>query len=187
MRTSNLASLLLGAATLFATQAHAEGWVIGPAFEEGWKPEFTVAAMGGVLTPNNGDLDTAAYKGIEVSLNCPWFQPPQGTIRQQFWIGRYKDSGVKLTSYEVNPRWFNELGNGWSLGVGPGFGYIEADAGGDETGMWSLQLGGDLHYRSGPLFFGIGARYQFTDDKEIYPGEDGADNWVAVAKIGINF
>ena len=178
----------LGLSTIFAGTAHAAGWVVGPAFKDGWKANFTVAAIGGLLDPDTEMSDSAAYGGVEVSLDCPWFQPPTGTIRQQFWIGRYEDNGVTLTSFEVNPRYFIDLDGGWSVGFGPGFGYVEAETPYDDSvGMGSLQAGGDLHYRSGALFFGVGARYMFTENKNISANEKGADNWAAVAKVGFNF
>jgi len=181
--------IALGIGALAAPSAQANEWVLGPAFKEGWKPQFTVAAMGGVLNPDEDKLsDGDAYYGVEISLNCPWFAPPTGSIRQQFWIGRYDENDVTFTSFEVNPRYFIDLSPNWSLGAGPGFGYLKADTPfRDGVDMFTLQLGADLSYRIGPLFLGVGARYQFTDDKEIAPGVDGADNWVAVGKIGVNF
>ncbi len=166
--------------------ALADGWVMGPAFKDGWKPEFTLAAVGGVMDVDKTDND--AYWGAEFSLNCPWFQPPKGVIRQQFNIGRYDNDGLKLTSFEMNPNYFMTLAPNWALGIGPGIGYAKADVqGGDDEGLWSIQASVNLNYRNGPLFAGLGARYQDTQDKKLAPGVEGADNWLVSAKVGINF
>ena len=84
--------------------ALADGWTLGPAFKDGWKPEFTLAAVVGSMDVKN--IGTAEYQGAELSLNCPWFQPPTGTIRQQFNIGTYENGSASLTSFEMNPNYF---------------------------------------------------------------------------------
>lgn len=183
---NKLAALALFSSLAVSGSALADGWVWGPAFKDGWKPEFTLAAVGGIMDVDDTDDDT--YWGAEFSLNCPWFQPPKGTIRQQFNIGRYDNDGLELTSLEMNPNYFFNLAPNWTLGIGPGVGYVWADAdGGDSEGLWSIQASVNLHYRNGPLFAGVGARYQDTQDKDLAPGVEGADNWLVTAKLGINF
>lgn len=164
----------------------ADGWILAPAFKDGWDPEFTVAAVGGSM--DTDDTGSGFYKGVEFSLNCPWFQPPKGKIRQQFNIGRYDNDGLEMTSFEMNPNYFFTLSPNWSLGVGPGVGYARASYNNGSTeGLWSIQASVNLNYRNGPLFAGVGARYQDTRDKQLAPGVEGADNWLLSAKIGFNF
>jgi hypothetical protein len=128
------------------------------------------------------------YAGVEFSLNCPWFQPPKGVIRQQFNIGTYDDNGLEITSYEMNPNYFMTLSPNLTLGIGPGIGYARASyKDGPTEGLWSVQASANLNYRSGPLFLGAGARYQDTQDDTLAPGVKGADNWLINAKAGINF
>lgn len=183
---NKLSTLVLFSSLALSGNALAEGWVWGPAFKEGWKPEFTLAAVGGMMNADN--TDSGFYKGVEFSLNCPWFQPPKGAIRQQFNIGRYNHDGLEMTSYEMNPNYFMDLAPNWTLGVGPGIGYASASYGnGDTEGLWSIQASANLNYRNGHLFAGLGARYQDTQDHQLAPGIDGADNWLISAKIGYNF
>jgi hypothetical protein len=166
--------------------ALAEGWVVGPAFKDGWDPEFTLAAVGGSMDPDHVSSDL--YKGVEFSLNCPWFQPPTGTIRQQFNIGTFDDNGLEITSFEMNPNYFMTLTPNLTLGVGPGIGYVRASINNGPTeGLWSIQASANLNYRSGPLFMGAGVRYQNTEDDALAAGVNGADNWLVNAKIGFNF
>ena len=65
-------------ATLFATPAMAEeesGWVFGPAFKEGWEADFTLALTANYIDPDISNVDGDGGVGMQVSLNCPWFQP----------------------------------------------------------------------------------------------------------------
>lgn len=166
----------------------ASEWVLGPAFKPGWQPNFTLAGMGGYLKPEENVGKGATYAGLELSLDCPWFQPPSGTIRQQFWYGRYDKDGTELQSFEINPRYFVDVAPNLSVGIGPGFGYVKADTPfARGVDMASLQFGGDIHYRAGILMIGMGARYQVTTNKTLGPDQEGADNWVVTAKVGINF
>lgn len=165
--------------------AMADGWTLGPAFKDGWKPDFTLAAVIGSMDADNAS--SGAYKGAEFSLNCPWFQPPTGTIRQQFNIGSYQNGNMSLTSFEMNPNYFISVAPGWTVGAGPGIGYVHAYVGDHSAALASFQVSANLNYRSGHFFFGAGARYQDTRNKEIAPGINGADNWLVSAKAGINF
>jgi len=165
--------------------AMADGWTLGPAFKDGWKPDFTMAAVIGSMDADHAS--SGAYKGAEFSLNCPWFQPPTGTIRQQFNIGSYQNGNMSLTSFEINPNYFISVAPGWTVGAGPGIGYVHAYVGDHAAALASFQVSANLNYRNGPFFFGAGARYQDTRNKEIAPGINGADNWLVSAKVGINF
>lgn len=181
-----LSTLSLLSAVALSGSALAEGWVMGPAFKDGWNPEFTLAAVGGSMDVDHAGSDL--YTGLELSLNCPWFQPPTGAIRQQFNIGTYDNNGIEITSFEMNPNYFMTLAPNLTLGVGPGVGYVRAsDMNGPTEGLWSVQASANLNYRNGPLFLGAGARYQDTRDKTLSPGVSGADNWLVSAKVGINF
>ena len=179
-----LASLV--AAPVFAEEE--SGWVFGPAFKEGWNADFTLALAANYIDPDISGVDGDSSLGLQVSLNCPWFQPPSGLIRQQFNLNQFDKEGIKLTTFEINPRYFVEMSPSVMLGVGPGFGYMWTDADvGEAENMWTLQLGGDLEYRQGALFLGAGARYMFTQDKNIGLNNDGADNWLVQLKAGVNF
>jgi hypothetical protein len=183
---TKLSAVTLLAAVAFSGSAMAEGWVMGPVFKDGWDPEFTLAAVGGSMDVDHASSDP--YTGVEFSLNCPWFQPPKGAIRQQFNIGTFDDGRMDVTSYEMNPNYFMTIAPGLTFGIGPGVGYARASyLNGRTEGLWSVQASANLNYRSGALFMGAGARYQDTRDKTLAAGIRGADNWLVSAKIGVNF
>jgi len=176
----------MASATVFAEQG--KGWTLGPAFEDGWDPEFTVAATANHMDTDITGVDSDTSAGLQISLNCPWFQPPSGLIRQQFNINKFDKDGIELTTFELNPRYYVNMSPALMVGFGPGFGYMWADAdAGEDNNMWTLQLGGDVEYRQGALFLGAGARYQFTQDEELGIDNKGADNWLVQLKVGVNF
>lgn len=190
MKTRALAT---AGAVLILSQAGAgfageSGWVLGPAFKPGWDPAFTLAATAGYLDPDvHGASGDAAY-GLQFSLNCPWFQPPAGVIRQQFNFNYFDEGDLEMKTLEMNPRYFMALSHGLTIGVGPSIGYVWADAdAGKSPGMWAGGLGADLDYRVGSLFFGIGTRYQWTQNKTVGFDKGGADNLLITVKVGVNF
>lgn len=171
-----------------AGQAVAGEWRMMPFKDAEWSPDFTVALTYGVLDPDTNIADSDGALGLQVSLNCPWFSPPSGIIRQQFNLNRFDDHGLELTTFEINPRYYIGDGN-LRFGFGPGFGYMWADPplGGNE-GLWTLQLGADIEYRTGALFLGLGTRYQFTENERVgFSRDSGMDNWLTTAKVGMNF
>ena len=165
--------------------ALADGWTMFPVKNDGWKPEMTLAVVAGSMDVK--DIGTAEYQGAELSLNCPWFQPPTGTIRQQFNICAYESGNASLTSFEMNPHYYVSVAPGLTIGAGPGIGYVHGYIGDKEADMSSIQVSAAVNYRKGHFFAGAGARYQDTLDKEIVPGVKGMDNWLVTAKVGINF
>jgi opacity protein-like surface antigen len=189
VQTKMLALACLGCIGLSAAPAQAEsGWVLGPAFKPGWKPAFTLAVTGSYLDPDLKHVDGDSVYGLQLSLNCPWFQPPSGVIRQQFNVNRFENNGITLTTYEINPRYYISLNRNWMVGFGPGFGYAEADVDvGKDANLWTLQLGADLEYRRDAFYFGAGVRYQNTENETIGLNDNDADNWLTSLKIGFNF
>ena len=163
-------------------------WVMGPAFKPEWKPHFTIAATAGYLDPDINGVSGSSSPGIQLSLNCPWFSPPTGAIRQQFNYNTFNNDGQKLKSLEMNPRYFIPASPSILVGFGPGLGYLwtESDLGKDKN-VWALQLGADIEYRYKRLYLGLGTRYQWTQDKEIGVANKGANNLLTTAKLGFNF
>lgn len=179
-----LSLVLFGATGAMA----AEGWKMFPFRDAEWSPDFTLALSYGVMDPdtNLGDSDPAV--GVQFSLNCPWFTPPQGMIRQQFNYNRFDEGLLEISTLEMNPRYYFGEGN-LTFGVGPGVGYVWVDRDGFGTeGLWAFQLGADLEYRQDRLFLGLSSRYQFTEGKTIgTSNERGMDNWLTTVKVGVNF
>ena len=160
--------------------AQADEWKMMPFKEDGWSPDFTLAvAAGHMATDIDGVDDDAAY-GIQLSLNCPWFSPPFGNIRQQFNYNVFDNDGVKVSTIELNPRWYEVDGN-LSYGIGPGIGYVQVEPdNGNDHDEWAVQLGADIEYRQGSMFYGFGSRYQRVNDSA-------ADNLLTQFKVGVNF
>jgi len=166
----------------------AEGWQTFPFMDAEWSPDFTLALSYGIMAPDTNPDNSDPALGLQFSLNCPWFTPPQGMIRQQFNYNRFDEGLLEIATLEMNPRYYFGNGN-LTFGVGPGVGYVWVDRDGfGSEGLWAFQLGADLEYRQGRLFLGLGSRYQFTQDKMIGTSNDsGMDNWLTTAKVGVNF
>jgi len=166
----------------------AEGWKFLPFNDAEWSPEFTLAFSYGRMNLDTdlGSSDPAL--GLQFSLNCPWFTPPQGMIRQQFNYNRFDEGQLEIATLEMNPRYYLGDGN-FTFGVGPGIGYVWVDQDGvDSEGLWAFQLGADIEYRKNHLFLGVGSRYQITQNDKIGTSNDnGMDNWLTTVKAGVNF
>ena len=180
-------TLVLGLGLFAATSASFAGddWKFLPVRDADYKPDLTVSVMGGALDPQHGSR--GSYIGGELAFNCLALQPPKGVLRSKVSLGSYDHGGMKITSFEINPRWTTQLSQDLSVGVGPGIGLVKAEMAGTSKDMAALQLGADLDYRVGALNLGLGARWQATQNKEIAPGKNGADNFLIQAKVGINF
>jgi hypothetical protein len=178
--------LLLGLLAV-SSSAFAGDWKLLPVRDADFKPEVTVSAVAGSLDPQHGGTGTGTYSGIELALNCLLLQPPSGVMRTHISLGQFDHDGLKLTDFEINPRWTVKLNQDLSFGVGPGIGLVKAEIAGQSATLFALQLGADLDYRMGPLNLGLGARWQATEGKEILRGRSGADNALLQARIGFNF
>jgi hypothetical protein len=177
-------SLLLGLLAV-SSSAFAGDWKLLPVRDADFKPEVTVFAAAGSLDPQHSGSGT--YSGIEVALNCLLLQPLSGVMRTHISLGQFDHDGLKLTDFEINPRWTVKLNKDLSFGVGPGIGFVNAEIAGHSSALFALQLGVDLDYRMGALNLGLGARWQATEGKEIVSGRSGADNALIQARIGFNF
>lgn len=178
-------SILLGLGLLASATATAGEWKVLPVTDADYKPEVTLSLVGGDMKPAHSA--SGGYAGVELALNCLALQPPVGIIRSKLSYGSFNKNGMKISTFEVNPRWTTHLSDDLTFGIGPGIGYVTADIGGRTTGMTALQVGVDLDYRIGALNLGLGARWQGTQNKLITPALRGADNTLIQAKLGINF
>ncbi|KPV40357.1 hypothetical protein AN478_08920 [Thiohalorhabdus denitrificans] len=168
--------------------AQADGWSFLPATQAGYQADAALAVLGGLQDPDVGNVDSDTAYGVEFSLSCPTLTPPRGEIRQQISLTRFDNDGLELTSFELNPHYLVDLGSNLSFGVGPGLGYVAADAeGGDSDGVFALQAGASLHYHRGPLFLGAEARYQWTQEADLGAAETDVDNSRFLAKAGVRF
>jgi hypothetical protein len=176
-------SLALAAAPVLAGDG---SWKSMPVLDSSYKPDFTLSALVGSMDPKHAGADS--FVGGELAFNCLLLQPPTGTIRTKVSVGSFSNDGLKLTSYELNPRWMFSVDKNLSVGFGPGIGYVDAKKNGNSKGMWAGQLGADLDYRiGGHIDVGLAARWQATQSSTITPGVKGADNSLIQAKIGYAF
>ncbi len=180
------AKTLLGMSIVtFSMSSFGGDWKFFPVRDANFKPDMTLSLVSGNMNPSH--IASGSYTGVELALNCLAMQPPSGVIRTKISLGTYDHNRMKLTSFEVNPRWTTNLSPDLTIGVGPGIGYVKADTLGRTTSMAALQIGADLDYRFGALNLGLGVRWQDTRNKAITTGVDGVDNTLIQAKIGVNF
>lgn len=183
-RTTLSIAMGLGLITLTAS-AFSGDWTFMPIRDAAYKADTTLSLAGGTLSGT--PAGSGSYTGVELAFNCLALQPPSGVIRSKVSYGEFNHNGLKLSSFEVNPRWTTKLSDNLSFGIGPGIGYVQAKSLGVSTGMGAVQIGADLDYRVGALNLGLGARWQNTGNKYIAPGINGANNSLVQAKLGINF
>lgn len=168
-----------------AMPAQAQDWQFFPAAGSDYQAAPTFALTAG--TQDYVDVDSGGVYGMELGLACPTLKPPQGQIRQQISLTRYDEDGVETTSLEVNPHYLVNLGGNWAIGLGPGLGYVQADTPAGDDSVFALQAGTSLHYRSGPLFLGAEARYQWTQSADLGGGSADMDNIRLQGKVGAAF
>ena len=187
MKTTTAIAGCMLATGLGLSSVQAAEWQTLPYKDPSWSPEFTLALTVGSMDPDVPGVDSDTATGMQLSLNCPWFAPPKGKIRQQFNYNRYDDQGLELTTLEMNPRYYMGEGD-LTFGVGPGIGYVWAEAPGVDESVWAFQLGADVEYRRGALYLGAGTRYQLTQEENLGGAvEEDVDNWLTTVKLGVNF
>ena len=179
--------------TLFSGTALAEdekGWTILPYQNSDFDPHFTVGIATGTMKPSESDTSSGGFNGLVLSLNCPWFQPPTGTIRQVFNYNVYDEDNVKIKTFEMNPRYFIPVSPSVQIGFGPGVGYVTvAPDNSAESHVLSFQVGADLDYRNKNLFAGVSARYMMTQEDKFggSTNESDVDNLAIQLRVGYNF
>jgi len=160
------------------------GAVILPLTESSYQPHFTLSAIGGVLTPDDGDIDSGSVTGVELSLDCPLFQPPMGVIRQQVSYTTYSKNDLTVSSFELNPHFLVEITKDLLVGGGPGFGFVTTDPEkGDSENYLAFQMGLNVQYKAGPLLLGSEFRKQWTQKKD----DSDFNNNRLLVKVGYNF
>ena len=179
--------------TLFSGTALAEddkGWTVLPYQNSDFDPHFTVGLATGIMKPDEDGASSGAINGLVLSLNCPWFQPPTGTIRQVFNYNIYEEDNVAINTFEMNPRYFIPISPSLQAGFGPGVGYvtIEPEVGAIAHAL-SFQVGADLDYRNKNLFAGLSARYMMTQDAKFGGStiESDVNNLAVQMRVGYNF
>ena len=170
-------SLLLAVAgSIFTTSASAEIIKMWPYKDADWDPEFNLSVTAGQFDPKPSGMDSESSVGLQLALNCPWFGPPLGALRQQFNLNMVDGDGYDVTTFEINPRWYAVDGN-LRYGAGPGFGYmwLDTDAGADDT-SFTLQVSAAVEYYMDNIVIGAATRYQHTMNDDMVGSGDGLNN-----------
>lgn len=166
-------------------------WVFFPAFtEDTWNADLAVSATAGYMDIASDVGSGGPTLGLQLAFNCPVFTVPgDDVVLQQIDLNFYSNNDLKLTTLEINPRYFWNVSDGMRVGIGPGLGYMWTDIKeGKDPNLWSAQLGFDIEYRRDSLYASFGSRYQWTQRKTIgYEKNENIDNLLTTVKIGYNF
>ncbi|MDT8448060.1 MAG: hypothetical protein RRB13_14300 [bacterium] len=153
---------ILAATGAFA-ETSASGNQLFPVVDSSYQANPVLSLVGGSMNPKEGDGGSVV--GVELSLDCPLFQPSKGQVRQQVSYTTYDKNNVKITNIELNPHWMTELSDGFFAGFGPGLGLVQTSVtGGNSNSYLALAVGGSASYRSGPIQAGLEYREQFTQE-----------------------
>ena len=186
MKMTFKATLLAAALATASLTAAAQGAQFAPLLTDpNFKLEPSLALVAGSLKPQDGSSDL--YAGVELNFNCGLFQTADKRMRTHLLVGSYDKGGVELTTVELSPRYTMPMGNGFSVGIGPGIAYVSADAANQESSHFAWMVAGGMNYRSGAYYAGVDLRYQDTHEKRVAGVDRDTDNWLLAAKVGINF
>lgn len=184
---------LAGSALLSSSLYSADEFQALPIFtNDNYKTNIEVALVSGYMGFSNSAIDGGMMYGLEVSLDCPVFTlPGNNLLRQQISVNRYSESGLDITTIEVNPYYFIDLSDKLVFGFGPGIGGAFVDAsGGKETWLFTYQAGAGLkYYITEDILLGADVRWQGSVEKD-YLGtgnQENLNNTRAMAKIGYRF
>jgi len=158
MRTQFLATLV--GLLLLVSPAFGEtmesGNVILPVLESSYTPNPVVSLMGGSYA---NDGSSASAVGVELSLDCPLYQPARGNVRQQISYMNVALTGADVTLIELNPHWMSTMGQFLSVGFGPGLGIAQTSVtGGASSSKFSVGFGVSASYKMDSLQ--LGAEYR---------------------------
>ena len=172
---------LLAAAVLAAPAAQAaEGLSFLPITKPGFQFAPTVA-----LTINSNDSSqggTADAWGLDVNFNCGLIQTADRRMRTHLNISQSDSHGVKVTGYELSPRYTVPFGDGMSAGVGPSLAMFTVD-GGSSTTLYGVGLAAGVNYRQGKFYAGADLRIHSTGSN----GGVDYDPTTLGLKVGMNF
>ncbi|MDX2469551.1 MAG: hypothetical protein QNL04_03125 [SAR324 cluster bacterium] len=170
------ASFLIALSPVYA-ETEVEGNVAFPVIESSYSPNFAPSLVGGSITPTEGD--SYSLVGVEISLDCPLFQPSGGNVRQQFSYAVFSKDDVSGTLIEINPHWMNNLSENVTIGFGPGLGLATVEAtDGESTSYFEVGAGVSLSVKAGSILFG-------ADWRQMSAGD--FDNSRGIVKAGYSF
>ena len=182
---------------LFTLSASAEtgksGFVFFPMTDSSFKPHFTVALMGSSISPTSSDAtqtSSSSASGVEISLDCPWFQLGKNPLRQQISIQTYANELENLTSVEFNPHYYLvNIDKKYLVGFGPGFGWLQSSATNSITNettsntFFTVQYGLSVDINLGNIHLGLESRELIS---QVKAGKY-LENSRNALKLGFNF
>jgi hypothetical protein len=173
-------SLLAGASLAQA----ADGWQFLPIVNDpGYKAQPTLALSVDRVNPKNDGVPSDTATGLEFNFNCGLVQSPDKRIRTAVKFSRSSQNDLKVTSFELSPRYMVPVGNGVTLGAGPSLTSVRLSEAGDGRTLWGAGLAASAEWRSGAMFLGADLRWHDLRKK------DGVeyDNTAIGLRVGVNF
>jgi hypothetical protein len=155
-----------------------------PVLEPDFNLGLTLSLKTGIMNLSNFNSGTQFISGAEAAFNCLMFKPANENIRAQFSYNRYEDDKFTIHTIELNPYYMFDVTDNFSIGGGPGIGYIIP--GSDMDNAWSLQAGFGASYNLGLITLGVDARYQWQISDNNKLAFNDLDNFRTNLKIGIN-
>jgi hypothetical protein len=152
--------------------------VLDPSFDA--EPTFFVKS--GIMNVSGSSASGTAV-GAELAFNCLFFEPAVGKIRPAFSFNSYSDDVFTLSTIELNPSYVYYVTQNFSVGVGPGLGYMISSKG-PAANTWTVQAGVGIGYDLGIVSMGLEARYQWQDNED--DGVVNLNNSRVNFKIGVN-
>jgi len=177
-----IAALSLLAAVLAAPAAQAaEGLTFLPITKPGFQFAPTVALTINSTDPAHGP--SADAWGVDVNFNCGLVQTADRRMRTHLNISQSDTHGVKVTGYELSPRYTVPFGDGMSAGVGPSLAMFTIDSGASTT-QYGIGLAAGVNYRQGKFYAGADLRIHSTGSTSGFAAYDPTSLGL---KVGINF
>lgn len=139
-----------------------------PVLEKDFQFKPALAFKSGIFNFSNSDIKTNAFLGAEYSFNCPMIRPSKGYIRPQISYNYFKDGDIVFQSIEFNPYYFYDISDNFSVGIGPGIGYLKFDDG-TKSDAWAFHSKAGFYYHLSKITLGLEGRYQWqtSDDDKI--------------------
>lgn len=175
-----------GGNRLIADDEQDDGWLFMPASSGPYKADFSLALMAGEGRNERDDESVEVSTGVEFGFNSPWLQPRnENRLRTFFSHTTLNGDSFKTNSLELNWHLMTPVAPNLTLGLGPGIGWLEADARGIPEGEnLSIQVGGNLTYRNGPWYLGLELRRQWSSTLSADGRSFDPDNTRLMLKLG---
>jgi hypothetical protein len=134
-----------------------------PVLDPNFDAEPTLFVKSGIMNVSGSNASGTAV-GAELAFDCLFFEPAVGKIRPAFSFNRYSDDVFTLSTIELNPSYVYYVTQNFSVGGGPGIGYMISSKG-PAANSWTVQAGVGVGYDLGIISLGLEARYQWQESE----------------------